>query len=202
MHSSPRAAVRARLRVERGFGLIELVLVMALFMFVLVAALSVVETGQRVGPKDTERANAMQEQRAGLYRMVRELRQAHQVLGTSDRSMEVLVRIARNDTHETRHVAYSCSDESPGECIRKETTVGQPLPQDGDVVIDRVLNWASPSPPVFTFPDDASNGIRPEYVTVTVQVPAKGGRQNGYGNKMTLEDGFHARNVRINGFQP
>jgi hypothetical protein len=132
--------------------------------------------------------------------MVRELRQAYQVLGTTDRSMEVLVRIARNGTHESRHVAYHCSDEEPGKCIRKEAAIGQPLPVNGDVVIDRVLNWASPSPPVFTFPDDATNGIRPEYVTVTVQVPAKGGRQNGRGNKLTLEDGFYARNVRINGY--
>ena len=202
MRPSRSAAIRARLRDERGIGLIELVLVMALFMFVMSAALSVMEGGERVGPKDTERANAMQEQRAGLLRMVRELRQAYRVLGTTGRSMEVLVRVYRNDTHQNLHVVYSCSDEAPGKCIRKEATIGQPLPQDGEVVIDRVLNWASPDPPVFEFPDDPSNGIRPEYVTVNVQVPAKGGRENGYRNRLTLEDGFFARNLRINGFQP
>lgn len=202
MRPSRLAAIRARLQEERGVGLIELVTVMALFMFVMAAALSVMESGERVGPKDTERANAMQEQRAGLLRMVRELRQAYQVLGTTERSMEVLVRVYRNDTHQNLHVAYSCNDEAPGKCIRKETAIGQPLPQDGEVVIDRVLNWATPDPPVFDFPDDPSNGIRPEYVTVNVQVPAKGGRENGYGNRLTLEDGFFARNLRINGFQP
>lgn len=195
------ATLRARLSEDRGVGLIELVLVMALFMFVMVAALSVMETGERIGPKDTERANAIREQQVGLYRMVRELRQAYSVRGTGARHMEVLVRIARNGTHENRHVAYLCNDETPGKCIRKETEIGQPLPQAGEVVVDRVLNWTSTSKPVFQFPDDASNGISPQYVTVALEVPAKGSRQNSYRNKLTLEDGFFARNLRINGFQ-
>jgi len=202
MRALPVEAIRARLRDQRGVGLVELLAAMGLFLFVMVAALTVMESGERIGPKDTERANAIQEQRVGLYRMVRELRQAHQVLGSSPRSMEVVVRIARNGTHETRHVAYYCNDVTPGKCIRKETTIGQPLPEGGEVVIDRVLNWTSDSAPVFQFPDDTSNGVTPQFVTVTVQVPAKGARQRGYGNKLTLEDGFLARNMRINGYEP
>lgn len=182
-------------------GLIELLVVMSVFMFVMVAALTVLETGQQIGPKDTERASAIQEQQVGLYRMVRELRQAYQVLGTSPRSMEVLVRLNRGGTSQSLHVAYYCSEEQPGKCIRKETTIGQPLPATGEVVIDRVLNWASPSQPVFLFPDDTSAGVTPHYVTVRVEVPAKGSSAKGYNSKLTLEDGFFARNMKIGGFQ-
>jgi len=200
MRSSLNAA-RGRLRDQRGVGLVELVMAMSLFLIVMTAALTVMEAGERVGPKDTERAHAIQEQQVGLYRMVRELRQAHQVLGTSPRSMEVLVRIARNGTHESRHVAYYCNEESPGKCIRKEATIGQPLPATGELVIDRVLNWSSSSQPVFQFPDDTSNGVTPQFVTVRVEVPAAGTRANGYKSRLTLEDGFSARNLRITGFQ-
>lgn len=182
-------------------GLVELLMTMSLFMFVMVAAVSVMDTGGQLGPKDSERAIAIQEQQVSLNRMVRELRQAYQVLGTSPRSMEVLVRISRNGAHENVHVAYYCNEEAPGKCIRKETTIGQPLPATGKTVIDRVLNWADPSQPVFQFPDDASNGVSPQYVTVRVEVPAKGSASKGYGHKLTLEDGFFARNMKITGFQ-
>ena len=195
----PRTLLR-RLRAEDGVGFIELLMVMAIFMFVMSAALSVMENGERIGPKDTERANAIREQQVSLGRMVRELRQAYKVLGTSPRSMEVLVRIARNGTHESRHVAYSCDEETPGKCIRRETAIGQPLPATGAVVIDRVLNWNNGTPPVFDWPDDASNGIAPQYVTVRIEVPAKGSRTDGYKHKLTLEDGYFARNTRITGF--
>ena len=201
MSPSLAAAIRRRLRQQSGFSLIELLVVMSLFLFVMGAALSVMDTGGKAGPRDAERANAIREQQVGLYRMIRELRQAHQVLGTSPRSMEVLVRIARNGTHENRHVAYYCSEESPGKCIRKETNIGQPLPANGEVVIDRVLNWTASSQPVFDFPGDASNGVTPSYVTVRVEVPAAGEKPNGFRNRLTLEDGFHARNMRIVGYQ-
>jgi hypothetical protein len=202
MSSSHRRALRRHLRGERGVGLIELLMAMSLFIFVVMAAVSVMETGERLGPRDTERANAIREQQVGLERMVGELRQAYQVLGTSPRSMEVLVRVRRNGTHENLHVAYYCNEEAPGTCIRKETTIGQPLPDTGKVVINRVLNWSATTQPVFQFPDDSSGGISPQYVTVRVEVPSKGTRSDGYKHTMTLEDGFYARNTHITGFQP
>jgi prepilin-type N-terminal cleavage/methylation domain-containing protein len=201
MSASVPAAISRRLRQEGGFSLIELLVVMSLFLFVMGAALSVMDTGGKAGPRDAERASAIREQQVGLYRMVRELRQAYRMVGSSKRSMEVLVRIARNGSHENRHVAYDCSEESPGKCIRKETTIGQPLPATGEVVIDRVLNWTAASQPVFDFPDDASGGVTPAYVTVRVEVPAAGERPDGFRNKLTLEDGFFARNVHIVGYQ-
>jgi hypothetical protein len=187
---------------ESGIGLVELLLTMSMFIFVVVAAASVMETGERVGPRDTERAHAIREQQVSLERMVNELRQAYQILGTSPRSMEVLVRLRRNGGHENLHVAYYCNEEAPGTCIRKETTIGQPLPAEGKVVIDRVLNWSSGTAPVFEFADDSTGGIAPHYVTVRLEVPAKGTRSDGYKHKLTLEDGYYARNARITGFQP
>ena len=170
-------------------GLIELLMAMSLFVFVLVAAMSVMDNGARVGPRDSERANAIREQQVQVERMVKELRQAHQVLSTGPRSMEVLVRARRNGTHQNLHVAYYCNEDAPGKCIRKEATIGQPLPATGKVVIDRVLNWSGGTQPVFQFPDDPTGGITPPYVTVRVEVPAKGTNPDGFKHKLTLEDG-------------
>jgi prepilin-type N-terminal cleavage/methylation domain-containing protein len=194
-------ALRRRLREERGLSLIEMLLTMSLFVVVVAAATSVMDTAQRVGPRDTERANAIREQQVSLDRMVNELRQAYQVLATSPRSMEVLVRLRRPGGHQNLHVAYSCNEDAPGKCIRKETIIGQPLPATGKVVIDRVLNWSGNTPPVFEFPDDFSGGITPEYVNVRVQVPAKGTRPDGFKHTVTLEDGYNARNARVVGFE-
>jgi hypothetical protein len=201
MSRSRPSAIRRRLSDQTGVGLIELLLSMSLFVVVMVAAASVMDVGQRLGPRDTERANAIREQQVSLERMVNELRQAYQVLGTSPRSMEVLVRVSRAGSHVNLHVAYYCNDEAPGKCIRKETTIGQPLPATGSVVIDRVLNTTGASQPVFQFPDDSSGGITPPYVTVRVEVPAKGTRPDGFRHTLTLEDGFHARNARVLGYQ-
>jgi hypothetical protein len=111
------------------------------------------------------------------------------------------VRVRRAGSHANVHVAYYCNEEAPGKCIRKETTIGQPLPATGKVVIDRVLNTTPSSQPVFEFPDDPSGGITPPYVTVRVQVPAKGTRADGFTHTMTLEDGYNARNARVIGYQ-
>jgi len=182
-------------------GLVELLMTMFLFIFVVVAAVTVMDMGQRMGPRDTERANAIREQQVSLGRMVDELRQAYQILGTSPRSMEVLVRVRRNGGHQNVHVAYYCNEEAPGTCIRKETTIGQPLPEAGKVIIDRVLNWSNGTQPVFEFPDDGTGGITPQYVIVRVQVPAKGTRPDGFKHTVTLEDGYNARNARIIGYE-
>jgi type II secretory pathway pseudopilin PulG len=194
-------ALRRRIREERGLSLVEMLLTMSLFVIVIAAAMSVMDTAERVGPRDTERANVIREQQVSLDRMVNELRQAYQILHTSPRSMEVLVRMRRNGGHQNLHVGYYCNEEAPGTCIRKEATIGQPLPATGKVVISRVLNWSSATPPVFEFPDDVTGGITPEYVNVRVQVPAKGTRPDGFRHTVTLEDGYNARNARVVGFE-
>ncbi len=191
----------------------ELLVTMVLLGLVLSATLSILDTNVRSAPRDDERAIAITEAQTGLNGMVRELRQAYSVLGSTSDSMRVLVRKRRDDPatpaveYATLDVQYSCGSENPGQCTRREASVGSPLPATGKPVILRVLNW-EPSLPtarrVFNFDQssDRSNAAfagatLPSYVTVRIEVPAAGERREGYGSSVVLEDGFYARNVPV-----
>jgi type II secretory pathway pseudopilin PulG len=196
---------------ERGTTVIELLTTIALLGFVMSAVLGLLESGIKAAPREQERAHAIREAQAGLYRMVRELRQAYAVRSSTPHSLEVLVRIPKDDpstpaveTHVNRHVRYSCGDDAPSKCIRYETAVGQPLPATGETVVARVLNWgqSTSDPAVFEFEDSQGpNSLSPTYVKVRIEVPAGGESKSnsGYGNKVVLEDGFFARNLQVQG---
>jgi len=67
-------------REERGIALIELLITAVMLNVVLFAILGLLDVSARAVPKDLERAAAIQESQAGLYRMTRDLRQAHDVV--------------------------------------------------------------------------------------------------------------------------
>jgi prepilin-type N-terminal cleavage/methylation domain-containing protein len=198
MASFVRTRLRAVLREEGGWTLIELLAVMSIFAVILGASLSLAEVSDKIGRKDTERANALREQQAGVYRMVRELRQAYQILGTTPWSIEFLVR---KTASESKHVRFSCGDDNPGKCMRYETAIGQPLPTTGELVVDRVLNWGQTYTDAAVFDFSDADAVTPAYVKIHLEVPAKGERTTGYANRAVLEDGFFARNMRIVGLQ-
>ena len=186
--------------------LAEVLVTTTMFSFVLLAILGLLDTAAKVAPKDQERAHAIREAQVGLNRMASDLRQAYTVLGTSPESMEVLVRLRKDDPstpavekNTSRHVYYNCGQDNPGKCVRYEAAVGATLPTTGQTVISRVLNWDAGTDPdrrVFTYPDDDDFG--PSYVKLRVEVPAAGERKNGYSHKVVLEDGFYARNLSRN----
>ena len=195
-----RLAARVR-REQGGFALTELLVSMLSFAFILTAILALLETSARVAPSDQERSLSIREAQEGLSRMVRELRQAYEVVGTSPSSMRVKVRLRKDDpatpeveTHSNWLLEYDCGVGVSGKCVRKEARPGQVPPSTGPTVVERVSNPADK--PVFSFETD-TDSVNPVYVKVRVEVPASGERSQGHSHKVVLEDGFFARNMRL-----
>lgn len=196
-----RRLARRVSREQGGFALAELLVSMISFAFVLTAILAVLETSARVAPSDQERSLSIREAQAGLNGMVRELRQAYEIVGTSPSSMRVKVRLKKDDpatatveTHSNWLVEYDCGVGVSGKCVRKQARPGEVPPSTGPVVIERVSNPADK--PVFSFETD-TDSVKPVYVKVRVEVPASGERSHGYRHKIVLEDGFFARNMQL-----
>ena len=186
-----RLGIRRLLRQESGYSLIELLVAMSLSMLVLGAVLGLLEAFARAVPKETERAHVINEAQVGLDRMVRELRQAYQVVGRTPDMLHV--RLQRGG--QLREVVYSCSEPHPTmkglyRCLRWEINGGTPGPKA--VVVDRTLN--GPSVALDKRPFRQPQPTNPSWNTVTVSVPASGERVSGYGHAVTLSDGFHMRN--------
>jgi len=67
-------------------------------------------------------------------------------------------------------------------------------PGNASVVVDRLLNNAgSGRPPVFTYTANGSGHTT--YATVHVESPSRGERKQGYGYRVTFDDGFFLRNL-------
>lgn len=180
-----------RLGDESGISVTELLVAMAVSLIVLAATFTALEAFARTVPKERERAHSIFEVQVGLARMVRELRQSYKVLSRTPDEMHVMVR----SDAQTKEVVYSCGEPHPTQtglyrCLRWEVNGGAPGAKN--VVIDRTLNGPNESVADRTFsqPDAGS----PNWVTVKVQVSAKGERSKGYAHKVTLLDGFYMRN--------
>jgi type II secretory pathway pseudopilin PulG len=177
----------ARASDERGFMLVELVIVVALLAVVLSAVLLFADTAHKVTPKEQERSMAIQEAQTGIYRMTRELRQAH-LLNTAQ---PLVIDVNYSSAGVNRRVRYECDEPHPtvaaySRCVRFET--GRP----NEVVVDRVLNKTT----VFTYTTNASGAVT--YVRTAIDVPARGERDpgtNAYQHQIGLYDGFYLRNL-------
>jgi prepilin-type N-terminal cleavage/methylation domain-containing protein len=177
----------ARASDERGFALVELLIVCALLGVVLSAILLFADTAQQVTPREQERSMAIQEAQTGIFRMTRELRQAHQV----NVSQPLIIDVNYAQSGVNRQVRYECDEAHPTEatyrrCVRMEA--GRP----NEVVVDRVLNTTS----VFTYTTNTGGAIN--HVRVAIDVPARGERPlnaNSYGHRISLYDGFYLRNL-------
>ena len=197
MSPTVRKAARRLAHDQSGMGLPELLMTIVIFSFVLTGILGLLDTSAKVAPKDQERSTAMREVQSSLDGMVRELRQAYRVVGTSPSSMRILVRRRQSDgTHVNRLVEYDCGLTVADQCIRREAEPGALLPATGRVAIDRLLNGGSAVRPVFSF-DQGANSVTPVYVAVRVEVPARGERTKGHEHSVVLEDGFYARNMNL-----
>lgn len=206
--------IRSRLAAasadESGFTVFELLVTMMVMILVMIATLNLLDSSAKQAPKDGERAHSISEAQQSLDGMVRELRQAYRIEGWTSDSVRMDVRVLRGGTHVNLTVDYSCGVENPGQCVRREAPAGSALPANGQVVVSRLLNYQSGLPAsrrVFNFDQstDRSNpayaaAIVPTYVTVRLEVPAKGERRaaGGYRHTVVLDDGFYARNLEIN----
>ena len=171
---------RRALRCERGYTLIEALIVSVLTVVVVSATLSVLESGQRTQARDSEYALAIQEGRVGMARMTHEIRQAYSILGTTSSSIHFNATIGGVD----EQIEYNCNEPQTGtsylECVRKEAAVGAALPSTGSPIIKNVLNGTSAEKESI-FVEYSPNAIAPDLVTVRVVLPASGTLKAGEG---------------------
>jgi type II secretory pathway pseudopilin PulG len=182
--------LRGRLRQEAGFTLIEVMMVAAGLTVVLGAVAMFGDTAQTVAARDQERTHSIREAQAGIYRMTRELRHAHQVHTASPLVVEFNAVSGGADTR----VRFDCSvahptDASYRRCLRYVVSGG--VPGSGEVIVDRTLNTTS----AFTYTTNVDGRIT--YIQAKLDVRARGERKSGfgYGHRISLHDGTYLRNL-------
>ena len=161
------ARLRARMAAEGGWTLIELLVAMAIFTFVMGAALSLFGNTVKSAPKEHDRAIAVREAQTGLSGMTREVRNAYDIVELTRNVIDFLV--TRQGVH--KRVRYECgvtdTDVTPAlkKCERSEATLSSrtqdPLPATGTP--RKVSDGCSTAPaadPVFsyTMPPEGASG--------------------------------------------
>jgi type II secretory pathway pseudopilin PulG len=187
---------------EGGFTLIELLISTLLGLVVFGAILGTLESSLQVQARDTEWALTMQEGRAGLARIAREIRQASEVKTHEGGTIEFLATIGGKEWK----IKYECGVEQPGttyhECVRKavEKSTGT-LPSTGAPIVRDVFNPTE----VFKYFKGATSTATPtemNVVTLKVELPAKGtlkqAGSSGYSHNVVLENAAFIRNCNIN----
>lgn len=193
----PPPTVSGGLRDESGFMLMELLVVVALFMVVVGATVSLLDVGSRSASRDQAFADEISAAEAGLGGMVHEIRQATSVTATTPNYIDFVVTLAGQPTR----VAYECDVSVAGtsfrRCVRLSAAGGAPLPPlaTGRVVAAKIANGTLPDP-VFTF---SPNGIAPIYVEVKLALPAAGNLPAGKGldHNTVLDAGAYLRNLDV-----
>ena len=146
-------------RADEGFTLIEVLVAMSIFFVILGVTLGLLTNVARGVKKDEARTQAAEEAQIGVGRMVRELRQADEVVDMTGSAMDVIARIGGNSVH----LRYDCDVASPDDpgnpfdqfyrrCVRRTAPVTDPtsptppaLPPltDGTVIVDRLCPGTS-----------------------------------------------------------
>jgi hypothetical protein len=161
--------------------LTELLVAAPIALILLVATLTLHLASGRQHERTESRVRALVQQRQGLERMTRELRQATSITPSSSVVVETILwlRPAGGGAAVQRRVRYDCSSQT---CQRFEGPSGGPLTPSPGVVVTDVVNAD-----VFDFQPDLVN---PDYVTVTLEVAVKGAP-----NPISLRDGVALRNL-------
>ncbi len=161
-----------RLNDDAGFTLIELLMAVVLAIVLLGGTFAVLESSQRIQARDTELALTLQEGRAGLARMVHEIRQASKVEEANANSILFLATLRGKNWK----IKYDCGVAQAGtsfhECVRYATE-GASLPGTGASMAREVLNEAAADPgdPVFVY---SPSKAAPTLATLKVVLPADG----------------------------
>jgi prepilin-type N-terminal cleavage/methylation domain-containing protein len=194
----PRAVewnpMRARMRGQEGFTLVELLTAMAISLVVGAAALTLVDIAAPQSDRELQREVAVGEGRAGLERMLREIRNADLVNATSPTLIDVNTPTASG----AQRVVYQCNSAFQAvqyrQCVRYSGPVGGSV-ANGQVVVERLINGTT-SQPVFTYVPDR---IRPRLVRVQIVLPASGGPAPGYMHRVVFRDAAFLRNLDLTG---
>jgi Tfp pilus assembly protein PilW len=183
---------------DGGYTLIELLIASAMAVVVLGTTVVLLGASQRVQARDTERALVMQEGRAGLGRMAREIRQA----STIEESEAKANSIVFNATLGAKNwqIKYDCNVAQTGttytECVRYAAEQGKVLPTTGTPIATDVVNGTA----VFTyFKGTTSTTTKPDVVTLKLELPAAGTLKqidkSGYRSVVVLENAAFMRNL-------
>lgn len=181
---------------EAGFTLVELLVVCATAFGVFAATIVLLESSTHVQSRDAEWALALQEDRAGLARMVRDIRQASKVEEAQSGAIVFLATIAGKSWK----IEYECRVAQVGteydECVRLAAEEGKALPSTGPVVARDLTN----GPEVFSY---SPSSAAPTVSTVKLALPASGtlkqAGSGGYQHKVVLEDAAFMRNLYLKG---
>ncbi len=180
---------------EAGFTLIELLVASAIAITVFAGTMVLLESSTQVQSRDAEWVLTMQQNRAGLARMIQEIRQATKVEEAKAGAIEFLARIGGKSLI----IKYDCSVAETGttfdECVRRAASEGESLPTAGTQVATAILNGSS----VFSYTPSSTAAT---VATVKLEVPAEGTlKQTGgaYTHKVVLENGAFMRNLYLAG---
>lgn len=183
---------------DGGYTLIELLIASAMAVVVLGTTVVLLGASQRVQARDTEWALVMQEGRAGLGRMAREIRQA----STIEESEAKANSIVFNATLGAKNwqIKFNCNVAQTGttytECVRYAAEQGKSLPTTGTPIATDVVNGTA----VFTyFQGTTSTTTKPDVVTLKLELPAAGTLKqidkSGYRSVVVLENAAFMRNL-------
>jgi len=155
------------------------------------------ESSTNVQTRDAEWALVLQEDRAGLSRMARDIRAATKV---EEAKASAIYFLARTGGKSMR-VKYDCNVAQTGTtytaCIRYAAEEGKSLPSTGPQVAKDVLNGTA----VFTYSPSSS---APTIATMKIELPSKGvlkptSGSVGYSHKAVLENAAFMRNLYLSG---
>lgn len=182
------------MRSERGYTVIEAMIVCVLLIAMLGATLSLLDTTANVAPQENERAHAVRDAQVQLAGMVRELRQAHEVYFISADRIEVQVPLVGG---ELRRVEYECtfdgSKPDTKSCKRRLYNAAGTTVERTSTAVDRLLVPAGQTnPTVFTWTSENGKVV---FVKARIAVPASGERKEGLKHEIVLDDGFLLRNL-------
>ena len=200
MPTIPHLPAARRLRDDDGVSLTEVLVVSVVMVAVVLGVLDTLDSAARTVPRDVERTHAIAEARVGVARMVRELRGAETIRGTTPNSVD----FETSTDGVLRRVRFAC--EVPDDvlagfrrCTRVQAVAGAelPAPTAGETLVARVRNGTAEDP-VFSGTPDA---VAPRYLRVRVLVPSTGERtaRDRAGHDVVLEDGAYLRNRDLGG---
>lgn len=198
-----RRAAAGLLHGQDGFTLPELLVVLVMLPVVLVALLKALDTTAQLAPRSVQYASAVNDAGSGVSRVIRDLRQAYRIDGTTPNEITFHAAIDGTDTV----VGIYCDVAAPAigtvpagtyrRCVRVSAPTGTalPAPSAGSVVVDRLLNGTE-SDPVFSF---TPNAIEPTYVGMAVRVPSRGEGNAGFTHSIVVNNGTLLRNAVLGG---
>src|SRR3712207_5951738 len=138
-----------RLRTdERGFTLIEQLVVAIGLVFIVSAIAGMTEVAERMAPQDNARNHTVREAQTGIDRMTRELRHADQLTVTGTNLVDARVQMRGRPV--AYNVRYDCRGLMPGSaslrrCVRTEPGGSA----RSEVVVENVRNATSAARPLF-----------------------------------------------------